>query len=182
MSESFEVSAIKFSHRVEKTEEWGKVITVNYYQTWWHGYSHEFSIEPEYNFNDTEEMFMLLRKAIHTGKVINCIGCRKSARISLKSIAPLESILLTVPSLAKSSDESGNIINGPSSFEVDQPMSLAQAVPIRFTNSGKDYCVLYALLNLIDITTEKDRLSLLRCGPLKGLKMFNLNQLAGKLS
>jgi hypothetical protein len=181
MSESFEVSAIKFSHRVEKTEEWGKVITVNYYQTWWHGYEREWTIEPEYNFNDTEEMFMLLCKTIHTVKVINCIGCRKSARISLKSIASLKSNLLTVPSLAKISDESGNIINGISSFTVETPMSLTQVVPIRFTNSGKDYCVLYALLNLIDHTTEKDRRALLQ-GSLKGLKMFNLNQLAGKLS
>ena len=167
---------------MQKAEEWGKVITVNYYQTWWHGYSHECSILPEYNFNDTEEMFMLLRKAIHTGLKIHCIGCRKSARISAKSISSLESNILTVPSIPKLSDESGNRTNGPSSFEVDQPMSLAQAVPIRFTNSGKDYCVLYALLNLIDISTEKDRLTLIKCGSLKGLKMFNLNQLAGKLS
>jgi hypothetical protein len=182
MAKPFEVSAIKYSHREQKAEEWGKVITVDYYKTWWYGYEREWTIEPESNFNDTEEMRLLLRQAIHTGKIINCIGCRKSARITLKSIASLESNLLTVPSLAKISDESGNIINGPSSLEVDSPMSLAQAVPIRFTNSGKDYCVLYALLNLIDHTTEKDRLSLLRCGPLKGLKMFNLNELAGKLS
>ena len=179
---SFEVSAIKFSHRVQEAEEWGKVTWVNYYQTWWHGYEREWTRKPEYNFIDTEEMHLLLRKAMHTGKVINCIGCRKSARISLKSIASLESNLLTVPSIAKISDESGNIINGPSSLEVDSPMSLTQAVPIRFTNSGKDYCVLYALLNLIDISTERDRLTLLKCGALKGIKMFNLNQLAGKLS
>ena len=178
---SFEVSAIKFSHRVQEAEEWGKVTWINYYQTWWHGYEREWTREPEYNFNDTEEMYLLLRKAIHTGKVINCIGCRKSARISLKSIASLESNLLTVPSIAKISDESGNIINGISFFTVETPMSLTQVVPIRFTNSGKDYCILNALLNLIDHTTEKDRRALLQ-GPLKGLKMFNLNQLAGKLS
>jgi hypothetical protein len=174
---SFEVSAIKFSHRVQEAEEWGKVTWVNYYQTWWHGYEREWTREPEYNFNDTEEMYLLLRKAIHTGKVINCIGCRKSARISLKSIATLESNLLTVPSLPKSSDESGNLINGMSASIVDIPMSLVDSVPIRFKNSGKDYCVLYGLLNIIDSTTEKDRDCLLQ-GPLKGLRMFGLNQLA----
>jgi hypothetical protein len=60
---------------------------------------------------------------------------------------------------------------------VDIPMSLVDSVPIRFKNSGKDYCVLYALLNVIDSTTEKDRDCLLQ-GPLKGLRTFDLNQLA----
>ena len=82
--------------------------------------------------------------------------------------------LLTVLSLAKTSDESGNLINGMSASIVDIPMSLVDSVPIRFKNSGKDYCVLYALLNVIDSTTEKDRNCLLQ-GPLKGLRMFDLN-------
>ena len=58
-------------------------------------------------------------------------------------------------------------------------MSLTSSIPIRFRKSGKDYCVLCALLNLIDHTTEKDRRSLIQ-GPLKGLKMFGLDELASK--
>ena len=60
-------------------------------------------------------------------------------------------------------------------------MSLTSSVPIRFMNSDKDYCFLYALLNLIDHTTEKDRRSLIQ-GPLKGSKMFGLDQLASKFN
>jgi len=123
-----------------------------------------------------------VRIAINTGKIVKCVGCRKSARIEAKSIRLLESNRLTEPSLAKISDESGNLIHEASSiFLVDPPMSLTKSVPIRFTNSGKDYCVFYALLNLIDHSTEKDRENLLK-GPLKGLKMFGLDQLASKFN
>jgi len=122
-----------------------------------------------------------VRIAINTGKIVKCVGCRKSARIEAKSIRLLESNRLTVPSLAKISDESGNLIHEASSIQlVDPPMSLTKSVPIRFMNSGKDYCVLYALLNLIDHSTVKHRENLLK-GTLKGSKMFGLDKLASKV-
>jgi len=177
MDEHYEVAAIKFSHKGPYVYDQSKLKTVNYFRTWWYGYDREWTLEPEYHFSKTEEMRSIIEKALNTGNRICCIGCRKSSRILARSISTPIPNLLTVPSLAKISDVSGNLINGISTSKVDTPMSLVESVPIRFTNSGKDYCVLYALLNVIDSTTEADRRSLLQ-GPLKGLRMFDLNQLA----
>lgn len=181
MDEIFEVAAIQFSHKEEKIEEWCKSKTIYYFKTWWHGYDREWTIEPLDNFQDSDEMRANIRTAINSGSIVKCVGCRKSARIAAKSIGLLESNRLTGPSLAKHSDESGSLIHEASSIVlVDPPMSLTKSVPIRFMNSGKDYCVLYALLNLIDHSTVKDRENLLK-GPLKGFKMFGLEQLASKV-
>jgi len=177
MDEHYEVAAIKFSHKGPYVYDQSKLKTVNYFRTWWYGYDREWTLEPEYHFSKTEEMRSIIEKALNTGNRICCIGWRKSSRILARSISTPIPNLLTVPSLAKISDESGNLINGMSASIVDIPMSLVDSVPIRFKNSGKDYCVLYALLNVIDSTTEKHRDCLLQ-GPLKGLRMFDLNQLA----
>ena len=165
---------------MEKIEKWCKLKTIYYFKTWWHGYDREWTIEPLDNFQNSDEMRANIRAAINSGNIVKCVGCRKSARIAAKCICLLKSNQLQIPSLPKLSDESCNLINGiSSSFEVDIPMSLTSSIPIRFRNSGKDYSVLYALLNLIDHTTEKDRRSLIQ-GPLKGFKMFGLDELASK--
>jgi len=67
----------------------------------------------------------------------------------MKSIIVLESNQLSVLSIAKISDMSGNLINGNSSLEVDSPMSLTKSVLIHFdNNSEKDCCALYTLINM----------------------------------
>jgi hypothetical protein len=169
MDEHYEVAAIRFSHRNQEPGilNQSKLRTINYFMTWWYGYDREWTLEPE---NNTKEMPSIIDNTLNTGNKIYCIGCRKSSRYLVRSISTSIPNLLTVLSLAKISDESGNLINGMSASKVDIPMSLVESVPIRFTNSGKDYCVLYALLNVIDSTTEADKRSLLQ-GPLKGLRI-----------
>jgi hypothetical protein len=85
---------------------------------------------------------------------------RKSFGVIMKSIIVLESNQLSVLSLAKISDMSGNLINGiSSSFEVEIPMSLTKSVLIHFVNdSGKDCCALYTLINMINRRTYTSRI------------------------
>jgi len=140
MENCYEVAAIRFSHRNQEPGilNQSKLRTINYFMTWWYGYDREWTLEPENNFNNTKEMRSIIDNALNTGNKIYCIGCRKSFRILARSISTPIPNLLTVPSLAKISDESGNLINGISTSKVDIPMSLVESVPIRFTNSGKD--------------------------------------------